>query len=155
MKIIYPTIIRSYNFTAKVIHLGMWLWRVTRGLPKQTCYNHAELGYDDMTSGAISEGVKTRKWRKYIDSFKRVEYIRYKVLISDERWDEVKSYLDKAEGTPYEFENFYWHLIKIITGKWKGSKTTRQTYCYEHVLRVLKIAGYEVDVFWNPYEFKN
>jgi hypothetical protein len=63
--------------------------------------------------------------------------------------------LDKAENTPYEFENFWWHLVKIITGKWVGSKTTKQTYCYEHGIRFLNATGkYTINPFLNPYEFK-
>ena len=58
--IIYATTIRSFNFTAKMIHFGMWLWAILRNIKPQKCRNHAEIRYDFYTSGAIAEGVKTR-----------------------------------------------------------------------------------------------
>jgi hypothetical protein len=52
------TIIRTENFTAKAIHLGMWLWAKFRGLPVQKCFNHCEVRYAELTSGAIAKGVQ-------------------------------------------------------------------------------------------------
>lgn len=149
------TIIRSHNFTAKAIHLGMWLWCVGRGLKPEKTYNHTEIGYDGLTSGAIAEGVKTRNWSKYWSKFKNAERIHYEIPLTKIQWEKGKKYLDKAEDTPYEFENFWWHLVKIITGKWKGSKTSRKTYCYEHSIRFLNATGkFKLNAFLNPYEFK-
>ena len=160
-------VIRSFNFTAKAIHLGMWLWAKFRGIPVQKCYNHTEIVWLDnvtntwMTSGAIAEGIKTRQWEPYINHFKKVEWIEYPVELTAAQWRDTERYLLTAENTPYEFENFWWHLIKIITGKWKGSTTTRQSYCYEHTLRALKASrkfykwfnNKTLDLFMNPYEF--
>lgn len=150
------SIIRTKNFTAKAIHLGMWLWAKLRGLPVIKCHNHCQVRFGEFTSGAIAKGVKTMFWLDYVESHdgKYFEWIDYWIDTTPEQWTAIKAYLKEAENTPYEFENFWYHLVKIITGKWKGSKTTRQTYCYEHGLRVLKLMGYDVDIFMNPYEFR-
>lgn len=160
-------VIRSFNFTAKAIHLGMWLWAKFRGIPVQKCYNHTEIVWLDnvtntwMTSGAIAEGIKTRPWEPYINHFKEVEWIEYPVELAAAQWHDTERYLLTAENTPYEFENFWWHLVKIITGKWKGSTTSRQSYCYEHTLRALKasrkfskwFSNNTLNLYMNPYEF--
>lgn len=139
-----------------MIHFGMFLWALLRNKKQVKCYNHCEVRYCGMTSGAVAKGVRMKPWEDYKEEHlgKYFKYKNYWIDVTPEQFEQVYAYLKAAEGTPYEFENFYWHFIKIITGKWKGSKTTRQTYCYEHGLRVLKILGYEVDVFWNPYEFR-
>lgn len=159
--------IRSYNFSARLIHIGMWLWAKLRGLSLKRCYNHTEIAWLDeesskwMTSGAIGKGVKTREYLKYINSFSKAELSVYEFQLTEIQFTNMQNYLIKAENTPYEFENFYWHLVKIITGKWKGSKSTRQSYCYEHMLRAVKASrkfekyftDKTLDVFMNPYEF--
>lgn len=166
-KTIKVVVIRSFNFTAKAIHLGMWLWAKFRGIPVQKCYNHTEIVWLDnatntwMTSGAIAEGVKIRPWEPYINHFKKVEWIEYPVELTDAQYRGMMRYMLRAENTLYEFENFWWHLIKIITGKWKGSTTSRQSYCYEHTLRVLKasrkftkwFSNNTLNLYMNPYEF--
>lgn len=148
------TIIRTYNFTAKMIHLGMWLWCVFRALKPKKTFNHCEVRYGELTSGAIAEGVKTRPWAYYVHGIKKMQWENYCLELTEEQLRKGLAYLETAEGSPYEFENFWWHLVKIITGKWKGSKTTRQTYCYEHGIRFLNATGkYDLDPFMNPYEF--
>ncbi len=155
---VYIRIIRTKNFSARLIHVGMWLYAVLRGLkPHKISYNHCEVGYEDLTSGAIVEGVKTRKWEDYIDSFKEkyFKYLEYEFDFSDVEWLRAKYYLDKIENQPYEFENFWYHTIKIFTGKWKGSTKPTQIYCYEHGIRVLNCKeGIKLDTNMNPYEFK-
>ena len=48
-----------------------------------------------------------------------------------------------------------WHLIKIITGFWIGSKTNNHTYCYKHGIRWINSTfNVELDVFMNPWQFK-
>jgi hypothetical protein len=152
------TIIRTKNISAIAIHIGMWLWAVLRGLKTRKCYNHVEIRFGDETSGAISEGVKTRLWIDYLRKFngKYFKYLDYNLELSDEEYEKGLNYLKNAEETPYEFENFWWHLVKIIFGKWYGSKTSRKTYCYEHAIRFLNSTGkYNIDPFLNPYEFKD
>jgi len=149
------SIIRTHNFSAKLIHIGMWLWCIFRGLKPQKTFNHCEFRYMGFTSGAISEGVKTRNWLSYWTGLKKKSKIDYSLTLSNAEWDFVEKYLNNAENTKYEFENFWWHLVKIITGKWEGDKTTKKTYCYEHVIRALNAIGrFDIDVFMNPYEFK-
>jgi len=151
------TTIRTKNWSARLIHIGMWLWFKLRGLPTQTCYNHVEVRFGNMTSGAIDSGVKTRKWEDYVKSKsgKYFQYKNYQLNLTSEQLKNGINYLQNSENISYEFENFFWHLIKIITGKWLGDKTSKKTYCYEHAIRFMNSTGkYDLNVFMNPYEFE-
>lgn len=149
------TLVRSHNFSAKLIHIGMFLWCILRLKKPVKTFNHIEIRCGEYTSGAVPEGVKTRKWEPYISRIKNVEWIDYELNITDSELKHGQMFLKMSEGIPYEFENFIWHLIKIITGVWVGSKSNNHTYCYEHVIRFLNYTfDLKLDPFLNPYEFK-
>jgi hypothetical protein len=154
---IAPALIRTRNFSGLLIHFGMFLYPLLRGKKPKVSYNHSEVRFGPYTSGAISKGVKTRLWSEYVASFKG-KYFKnydYPIELSQEQWDAGYQYLKEAEGTKYEYANFLYHAIKIFTGKWAGSKTTRQSYCLEHLIRFLNATGkYDLDVFMNPYQFE-
>ncbi|MFP4018898.1 MAG: hypothetical protein ACLFUH_06580 [Bacteroidales bacterium] len=150
-------IIRTKNPVALAIHAAMWLWAILRGLPTTKCYNHAEVHVFDMVSGAIGGGVETRLWKEYKAEFEGCyfRFINYPLRLTDDQLQNGIKYLKKVEGRKYEFENFLWHIIKIITGKWKGDRNAKQLYCYEHVIRFLNATGkYNISPYLNPYEFK-
>lgn len=151
------TIIRTKNITARLIHLGMWLWAVLRFKKPTKSYNHCEVRYGEMTSGAIADGVKTRPWAYYLFEHRKkyFDWIDYELNLTEEEWKRGKEYLDKVEGTPYEFENFWFHAIYIFTGKWLGSTTNKKLYCYEHGIRFINAAkGLNLDTNMNPYQFR-
>ncbi len=155
MTTVYIRLIRSHNFTARLIHLGMWLWAVLRFKKIRRTYNHCEVGYDNLSSGAIAKGVKTRDWNVVLKEHKWMEWMEYKIELTQDEWIKGYSYLVDVEDTKYEFENFWWHLVKIITGKWKGSTKAKELYCYEHGIRFLNATGkYKLNNYMNPYEFK-
>ena len=163
MKKISFTIIRTKNFVARAIHLGMYLWSLFRGLPQKKCFNHCEVRYGfsknlkgGYTIGAIGSGTTKRPWNEYVNS-KKGKYFEHKdyvIELSDKDYHKVMEKLTELIGTPYEYQNFWWHLIKIITGKWKGSKTTKETNCYEvGLIAVSMVEKYgDVNIFMNPYE---
>lgn len=157
MKKITITLIRTKNISALAIHLGMWLYSSFRGLPSIKCYNHAEVRYDNLTSGAISPRVKTRKWDEYVRKYKGKYFkpLFYEIELNEEQWEKGKAYLHKTEGTPYEYSIFIFHPLKIYFNKWFGSKTDKRLACYEHMIRFLNATGkYDLDIFMNPYEFQ-
>lgn len=150
-------IIRTKNLSARIIHIGMWLYCVLRFIKPQRTYNHAEVKLGFFTSGAIPKKVKTRPWKEYLAHYedKFFRHIEYPVPLSEDEINKGLDYLNEVEGTPYEFENFWYHTIKIFKNVWRGSNTTRQLYCYEHVIRFLNATGkYDLDPFMNPYQFK-
>lgn len=151
------TIIRTHNFSAKMIHVGMWIYAVLRGKKITKSFNHSEVRFGRLTSGAIGSGVRTRTWSSYLNNFlgKSIEWIDYRLVLSDEEWKAAYAYLERVEGTKYEYSNFWNHAIHIFTGKWKGRTTDKKLYCYEHVIRFLNATGkYYLDPVTNPYEFK-
>ncbi|WP_428743163.1 hypothetical protein [Tenacibaculum sp.] len=147
--------IRTKTFTARIIHFGMFLWAIFNGLKLKQCYNHCEVKFGELTSGAIAQGIKTRKWQTYVDEHKG-KYFKthtYNFTFSDEEWRKAQEYLNRAENTPYEFENFWYHAVKIFTGKWKGSTKPTELYCYEHGIRVLNCKNnIDLNTNLNPYE---
>jgi len=158
-------LINSNSFSSKIIRAGMWLWTVSRGLPRIKTYGHAEIVFEKdgilMSNGATATegGVNTRTWKKYLQiyhNYYAIDYISYQLTLTEKESNLLLEYIKKTDGIPYEFENFYWHIVKILIGKWKGSKTTKQIYCYEHMIRALRATGkYDIDIFMNPYEFKD
>ena len=155
MKRVNIRIIRTRNFTAKLIHLGMFLWAILRWKKINRTYNHFEIGYDGLTSGAIKDGVKTRNWLRYVKEHKWIEWVEYTLELTDEEWNEGYKYLTDVEDIKYEVENFWWHLVKIIIGKWKGGRSSKELYCYEHGIRFLNVTKrFELDNFLNPHQFK-
>jgi len=148
------TIVRTYNFTAEAIHLGMWLWCVLRFKKPRKSYNHCEVRHGKLTSGAIAKGVVTRLWDSYIHN-KKIKWIDYELDLTEREWMKGQDYLIRARGTKYEFENFWHHTLKIFSGKWKGSNRATRLYCYEHGIRFLNATGkYNLDTNMNPYQFK-
>lgn len=146
-------LVRSYNITARVIHLGMFLWYVIRFKKPKFCYNHLEVKYGDMTSGAISEGVKSRNFSQYLKDLGKYKLKIYNVYLTDRQYNKAMEYLKEAEDTEYEFENFFWHALKIFTDKWYGSKDTSELYCYEHGIECLNATGkYKINPYLNPVE---
>ena len=137
-----------------MIHVGMWIYAALRGKKITKSFNHSEVRFGELTSGAIDKGVVTRDWNGYILS-KKASWINYKLDLTDEEWLKGYNYLLRVEGVRYEYSNFWNHAIHIFTGKWKGSTTDKKLYCYEHIIRFLNATGkYYLDPVTNPYEFK-
>lgn len=135
----------------------MWIYAALRGKKITKSFNHSEVRFGGLTSGAIDKGVVTRDWRSYLSSFvgKSIEWIDYQLILNDEEWETAYAYLKRVEGTKYEYSNFWNHAIYIFTGKWKGRTTDKKLYCYEHIIRFLNATGkYYLDPVTNPYEFK-
>ncbi len=154
MKIV---LIRTHNFSARLIHIGMFLWAILRFKKPVKVYNHCEIRYDNYTSGAVAEGVKTRLWEDFIKEHKGkyFKYIEYDINLKPFEKNRVRFYLSKANGTKYEYSNFFWHTIKIILGKWYGNRSSKKLFCYEHCIRALNASGkFNLSPYMNPYEFK-
>ena len=133
----------------------MWLFAVIRGLRPIKSYNHSEVRFGNMTSGAIAKGVHTREWQGYVDSIKRIKWIDYPLTLTAAQWKKGYAYLQKVEGTKYEYSNFWNHAVNIFTGKWKGSTTDKKLYCYERIIRFMNATGkYDLNPFMTPYEFQ-
>lgn len=48
------TIIRTHNFSAKMIHVGMWIYAALRGKKITKSFNHSEVRFGRLTSGAYA-----------------------------------------------------------------------------------------------------
>ncbi len=153
MEKIEVVLVRSYNLSARIIHLGMFLWYILRFKKPSYCYNHAEIKYGNMTSGAISEGVKSRNFEEYLKKLGKYKLKRYNIKLTKKQYNKGMEYLKEAENTKYEFKNFFYHALKIFTDKWYGDTSSSELYCYEHVIRFLNNTGkYYINPFLNPIE---
>lgn len=142
-----------------MIHLGMKIYCWLRGKKvPEVIYNHA-LVYDSNTE-AIFEAdfpkvvsIHISKWNEK----KKNKTAIIKKIPLDLKVVESRSmfwYLMNQRGKKYELINFWWHLVKIFTGKWYGKRNDNQHYCYELVLWAYnKATGSDYDVYMNPIEF--
>lgn len=158
MKKIYLSVIRSSNFSARLIQFGMWLYAVLRFKKPIKIYNHMEVRYGkggEISSGAISEGVKTRPWPEVLHHYRfRPEVKTYEIKLTNKEYRQVIDYLTKAENTKYEYSMFITHMLKIIFGVWLGGKSSKHLFCYEHGINALNATGkYNLSPYMNPYEF--
>lgn len=151
------SLVRTHKITALIIHLGMFLYAILRFLKPKRSWNHDEIRFGELTSGAIAEGVKTRSWPYYVAEHhgKYFRHYDYLLELTDEEWAKGYEYLKQAEGTKYEYANFLYHAIKIFTGVWAGSRSTRQAFCLEHAIRFINATGkYKINPYISPYEFE-
>lgn len=136
----------------------MFLWALLRNLPIKKTYGHCELVYEDpetgelLSTGAIAEGVRTTDFIHVATAKKVIDLKEFEITLTYSQYRKFHEYLRKTNGKKYEFESFFWHFVKILTGKWFGSKSSKETVCFEYVLTGLKELGYDVNVFMNPYE---
>lgn len=130
--------IRTTNFSAKLIHLGERLNGSNR-----LSLNHCEIGYERngvrYTSGSRADGTTTIKWSNYFNKYKkRIKVIKeWEVELTNEQWYNLKCYLDEVEGNKYEYSMFIFYSLKLIFGKWFGKKDKRRLFCVEHNVRAL------------------
>lgn len=151
------SLVRSKGVTALIIHFGMFLYAILRLLKPKRVFNHDEIRFGEYTSGAIGNGITTRKWQDYVDSFegKYFKHYDYQLHLTDEEWAKGYAYLRRMEGIGYEYANFFYHAIKIFTGIWAGSRSTRQAFCLEHAIRFINATEkYYCDPFSSPYKFE-
>ncbi len=150
------TTITTHNLSARLIHLGMWIYAKLRNKPTRHIDNHFEIRIGEDTWGAISEGVTKRHWQKYVNEHKG-KYFTYTNRwfdLTDEELQRGLKFLESQEGTPYEFENFWWFTVYIFTGKWKGSTSFNKIYCYELGIAFINAAkGWNLNEQMSPYEF--
>lgn len=167
-------IVRTFNISALLIHLGGFIWYLLHFRKPKKIFNHVQIIYpqnnglgSDLTSGALSHGVKNQTWKGYIKDLKSKRkngaiIRRYPVYLTKVQLIRGRRYIEKTNGTKYEFMNFFWHAVKIFTGIWFGSKNSKALYCYEHALRYLDstrkfttVDGSKIgiDLFMAPWEF--
>jgi len=155
--------IRSHKILPVIIQTGMWLWvpfenvrRFKRNLFKKDkeeylkyikCNNHWSPTNHYQEWEAVEKGVVKVPYSLEKHHFAMEWFIPIKATRHLER------FLDSMVGRGYEFLNFFWHAVKIFTGKWYGPKDMIRFSCVELVNALLIEAGYsEVSLHWNPYE---
>jgi len=134
---------RTYNFSARIIHIGMWIYQVIRFKKPEKTYNHWMV-LDDNTGyiiEAIGKGTIKRK-RDLSD-----EIVEYK-------FEGDLNYTNLQIGKKYEYSNFWWYFLDIIYLGWLGDKTDKKLNCTELVTRTLINSGYNIGVFFNPFRLK-
>ena len=134
----------------------MWLWAILRFKRPTRTYNHFEVGYTDvMSSGAVEDGIENRPFKTYLKEHPVLEVAEYEIFVTKKEYRNALKYVHESRGIKYEISNFIFHAIKIFTGLWLGSKTSKKLFCYEYGIRFLNhVKGYRLDPYMNPYEFK-
>lgn len=147
-------LVRTNNFTARLIQIGGYIEAKRKGIEPRMIMNHAEIRHGDKTSGALSKGVKTREWLPYWLSLKHAQKKEYVLNLTPEQARKGQKYLDEAEGTKYEYSMFLFHALKIFFGVWFGSRSSRKLFCFEHIINFLNATGkYSISPYISPLEF--
>lgn len=150
-------LIHTTNFSARMIHLGMKIYCWLRGKKvPEVIYNHALVFDGTLITEADYPVVDCMGLKAWKNKKKNQTAIIKKLPLdlSIEQNNAMWHYLNDQEGKKYELLNFWWHLVKIFTGKWYGKRNDNQHYCYELVLWALNMStGSNYDVYMNPIEF--
>lgn len=150
---IYLTLVKTYTLTDKITSFGMWLWAILRNKPTKKTYGHCEVRYNDCTIGATREDVKPMPWEKYKQLHPEADFLCYPFELNKDQEVLFYKYIESAKDMTYEYMSFWFQFLKIITGRWYGSKSDKQVNCIEFGARPLRdILNYDVDIFMNPYE---
>ena len=136
---------RTKNFSARLIHVGMWLWQVLRFQNPEKVYNHWLIVFEGIQYEATDHGVIKNNRKLSGDT------VSYRILVDKRAGDYLREQVDKK----YEYANFLFHTLKIIFPKWLGNKTDRKHSCVELVTRTLRASGYSIKTWSNPVELKN
>lgn len=151
-------LIHTENFTARGIHFFMKLYCKIKNMSiPDIIYNHAAM-YDEVTDYIYEADfprvvrISHEDWsKKKKNKTAIIKVIHLTTNTSDRRI--LLEYLNAQVGKKYEVVNFLWHIIRIFTGKWYGSLTDNQHYCYELVIRAVNyLRGKKIYEFLNPIE---
>lgn len=137
----------------------MKLYCVLRGIkPSEIIYNHA-LFYDEI-SQEIYEADYPRVVKVSVGDWKSKRKNRTAIVktldlsLTTREQDEIREYLKNQVGKRYEVFNFWWHILKVFTGKWWGPRNDKRLYCYELVIYALNRSyRFSEDPYLNPYQF--
>lgn len=136
---------RTSNFSARLIHTGMWIWQAVRFRKPEKVYNHWILQKEGFNYEATAHGVE-----KTVRPFHE-DMVEYTIHVSPKSIQ----YLESQVGKKYEFANFLFHTFMIILPHWLGNKTDKKHSCVELVTRILQQSGYSINTWSNPVELKN
>ncbi len=138
-------LIRSYNFSARLIHIGMFIRYLLRFRKPQRVYNHAAIGLSgNKISEALAHGIEYRDINCYQN--KRCEILIYEFPFSVQQLYIIDKDTKLYEGVKYQFINFIQFIPEIFLGIWLGRKKLKaddQLYCTEYVGLLINRATYQ------------
>jgi hypothetical protein len=152
-------LIRSNAFLPMAIQTVQyidWLWdnaeRFLKGkklVPLFAQDNHVSIIIDKAEYEALAHGVE-KSWY----SVKGHHHVNeWDIPTTKEK--EVRKYLEDQIDKGYEYDNFFWHLLKVPFNKWFGAYNDKRHSCVELATRALQIAGVEgIDKYDSPYDLK-
>ena len=143
------------NLSAKLIQFWMTVDALVRFKKPVSTYNHALIIVENSVFEAVDNGVVQTGWLKHFNLHKPEKWIVYDAKLTELESEIVLNYLYEQKGKPYELANFWWHIVKTLTGKWFGSKNDKKAYCYELVFNALnQLDRFNFDPYLNPREAK-
>lgn len=149
--------VNTKNLSARIIHLGMRIFCWLNGIKQpDIIYNHALIYKNGVIYEADFPRVNKMVYDKWsdVEKNKKARIKKLKIDCSLEEEKIILNYLNKQVGKKYELINFWWHLIKIFTGKWHGRKDDKKLYCYELIIYALNTITKEpLYPYLNPVEF--
>lgn len=137
--------IRSHKFLPLAIQFHMWLYAFLRGKKFIKTCNHWSVIIGETEYEAIGKGVVKKPYIRNHHYIKEWE-------ISTIHEADVVRLLESRVGKKYEFMNFLFHIFRVWFGGWWGSYSSESYSCIELTNEALKVAGYSIPKYFNPYE---
>lgn len=154
MKLIFSEIHTS-NASAKLIQLGGWVEQVIRFKKPVKVYNHSEIRFFVETLGAVDSGVELREWGSYWNSIQPAELVDYEFELNEAQTLRLQRFVASEAGKKYEYSMFFWHTVKIFTGKWYGSTSNKRFFCKELSIKCFNyVFEQNVDPYLSPVQWK-
>jgi hypothetical protein len=108
-----------------------------------------------MTSGSLKNGVISMQYKDYLSTLEGYEIIMKTEFLKPHEYQLALDYIKAVEGWRYEWEVFFWHAIKIFTGRYYGKEKLGRMACVKQVINTINATGkYNLDVNLNNYEFQ-
>jgi len=157
--------IRSHRFLPLAIQFYMWLW-VPLENSRRFKYNllhkdkkpyvKFQKTNNHWSLRSVRLGLEWEAlWPKIVERpfiLNHHEVSEWDRTCSIEKENEIVAFLREQVDKHYETFNFWWHIVKVFTGKWYGPTGDSQHSCVEIINKVLMMLGEPVTMDFNPFE---
>ena len=139
-------LVSGIGLLSRMIQFGMDIYRKRKGLPKRKLYNHVavvvELWGTLWIAEASEKGVRVFKYPDDYIRRQNVKVMQFKKPLTEQEQRKFSEVAIKysLHPTRYDLVNFWYQMIFILTGKWKGKvneASRERLYCSEFAAVVM------------------
>lgn len=149
----------THRKSGRIIQGWMFVDSLVRLQLPHVTYNHALVYIDGQVWEAVAEGVVNTSYDEHMSRFQfKKPYMQDWIQVSVDLGmkKKITEFMNKQVGKKYEFNNFFFHPLKTITGFWLGQKGNKKYYCIELCIDAVNFAlKNKLNRYLNPTEFHN